>query len=134
MSATPAYGLRTDYKVAHNLKLIRKRRDSNPMLGRDLSSTGGRVSDNSRTIAATIVGAVIGGIAGYLFFTENGKELRRQFEPALDDLTRELNSFRSTFEKAAGVATEGWKVLNEALGEGGGRNLRYSNPHQTSPF
>ena len=92
------------------------------------------MSDNSRTMAATIVGAVIGGIAGYLFFTDTGKELRRQFEPALDNISRELNSFRSTFEKAAGVATEGWKVLNEALGEGGDRMPRYSNPHQTSPF
>jgi len=92
------------------------------------------VSENSRAMAATVVGAVIGGIAGYLFFTENGKELRRQFEPALEDISRELNSFRSTFEKAAGVATEGWKVLNEALGEDGERMSRYSNPRQTSPF
>jgi gas vesicle protein len=92
------------------------------------------VSDNPRTMAATIVGAVIGGIAGYLFFTENGKELRRQFEPALEDISRELNSFRSAFQKAAGVATEGWKVLNEALGEGDERISRYSNPRQTSPF
>ena len=92
------------------------------------------MSDNSRAMAATIVGAVVGGIAGYLFFTDNGKELRRQVEPALEDIARELNSFRSTFEKAAGVATEGWRVLNEALGESGDRMSRYSTPHQSSPF
>jgi gas vesicle protein len=90
--------------------------------------------DNSRAVAATIVGAVIGGMAGYLFFTQHGRSLRRQIEPALDDLARELMSFRSTVQKAAGVANEGWKLLNETLGEGGRQQPRYAGPHQTSPF
>ena len=92
------------------------------------------MTDNSRAMTATIVGAVVGGMAGYLFFTESGRALRRQVEPALDDVIRELNSFRSTVEKAAGVATEGWKALSEALGEGTERLPRYANPHQSSPF
>ena len=92
------------------------------------------MTDNSRAMAATVVGAVVGGIAGYLFFTEGGKTLRRQMEPALEDIVRELDSFRITVEKAAGVATEGWRVLNEALGEGAERLPRYVNPHQSSPF
>jgi gas vesicle protein len=90
------------------------------------------VIDNSRAITATMVGAVIGGAAGYLFFTEHGKSLRRQIEPALEDLMRELNSFRSTLQKAAGVANEGWRLLNDALGED--QRQRYPSPHQTSPF
>ena len=90
--------------------------------------------DNSRAVAASLVGAVIGGVAGYLFFTEHGRWLRRQLEPALDDFARELNSFRATVHKAAGVANEGWKLLNEALGEGGQQPPRYAAPHQTSPF
>src|SRR5690349_5866878 len=45
-----------------------------------------RVRDNSRAIAATMVGAVVGGMAGYLFFTEHGRFLRRQIEPALEDI------------------------------------------------
>ena len=90
--------------------------------------------DNSRAIAATILGAVIGGVAGYLFFTEHGRTLRRQIEPALDDFARELISFRSTVQKAAGVANEGWKLLNDALGESGQQPPRYAGTHQTSPF
>jgi gas vesicle protein len=89
--------------------------------------------DNSRAVAATLVGAVIGGVAGYLFFTDHGRSVRRQFEPALDDFARELMSFRSTVQKAAGVANEGWKLLNEALGEGG-QSPRYAGPRQSSPF
>jgi hypothetical protein len=91
--------------------------------------------DNSRAVAATLVGAVIGGMAGYLFFTEHGRWLRRQLEPALEDFSRELMSFRSTVQKAAGVANEGWKLLNDALGEGGQPPPpRYAAPRQSSPF
>jgi gas vesicle protein len=90
--------------------------------------------NNSRAVAATVVGAVIGGLAGYLFFTERGRAMRREFEPALDEFARELMSFRATVQKAAGVANEGWKLLNEALGEGGRQPPRYAAPHQTSPF
>jgi hypothetical protein len=90
--------------------------------------------DNTRAIAATMVGAVLGGLAGYLFFTEHGRSVRRQIEPALDDLAKELMSFRATVQKAAAVATDGWKLLNEALGEGAQQApLRYPGG-QTSPF
>ena len=92
------------------------------------------MADNSRAVAATIAGAVIGGLAGYLFFTERGRTIRRSIEPALEDIARELNSFRGTVQKAAGVANEGWKLLNEALGESTQQPPRYPSTHQTSPF
>jgi len=57
---------------------------------------------------------------------------RGQMEPALEDITRELNSFRSTVQKAAGVANEGWRLLNDAIGEN--TAPRYPGAHQTSPF
>ncbi len=87
---------------------------------------------NSRVMAATLVGAVVGGVAGYLFFTDHGRSVRRQIEPVLDDFARELISFRTTVQKATGVASEGWKLLNEALGETG-PPPRYPG-RQTSPF
>ena len=89
--------------------------------------------DNSRAIAATIFGAIIGGAAGYLFFTEEGRRVRRQIEPALDDFARELMSFRATLQKATGVASEGWKLLNDTLGEAGPQTPRYPGG-QTAPF
>ena len=90
---------------------------------------------NSRAMAAAIVGAVVGGVAGYLFLTDDGRRLRRQLEPALEDFARELNSFRSTIAKAAGVASEGWQLLNDAMGESGqATQSRYPSARQTSPF
>ena len=88
--------------------------------------------NNSRELAATLVGAVIGGMAGYLFFTDRGRSMRRQIEPALDDFTRELMSFRTTVQKATGVASEGWKLLNEALGDP--ETAPKFPGRQTSPF
>jgi gas vesicle protein len=90
--------------------------------------------NNPQAVAATVVGAVIGGVAGYLFFTDHGRSVRRQIEPALEDFSRELLSFRQTVQKAAGVANEGWKLLNEALGESGQQPPRYAGTSQTSPF
>jgi gas vesicle protein len=87
---------------------------------------------DNRTVAATIVGGIVGALAGYLLFTDRGRALRRQLEPALEDFARELNQFRGTVMKAAGVAGEGWRLLNETLGER--EPHRYPTPHQTSPF
>ena len=91
------------------------------------------MNDNSRAIAAAVAGAIIGGMAGYMFFTEEGRRVRRAIEPALDDFARELSSFRTTLQKAAGVATEGWKLLNDTLGEAG-QPRRFPSPHQSAPF
>ena len=88
--------------------------------------------NNSREIRATLVGAVIGGIAGFLFFTDRGRSIRRQFEPALEDFSRELMSFRATVQKAVGVASEGWNLLNDALGEN--EPAPRFPGRQTSPF
>ena len=55
--------------------------------------------NSSRGVVAFAIGGVVGDVAAYLFFTDEGKALRRQFEPALDDFTRELSNFRSSIEK-----------------------------------
>jgi gas vesicle protein len=89
---------------------------------------------NSREMAATIVGAVIGGVAGYLFFTERGRRVRRQIEPALEDFSRQLISVRHAIQEAAGVANEGWQLLNDTLGAGGKPPARYPRGGQMSPF
>ena len=89
--------------------------------------------NNSRALAATIAGAVIGAVVGYLFFTERGRRVRRQIEPALDDFSRELLSFRTSVQNAAQVANEGWKLWKETLGEGGNSPARRSSG-QTSRF
>lgn len=92
------------------------------------------MTDKSQALAATFLGAVLGGAAGYLLFTDRGRSLRRQMEGAIEDIARELNSFSITAQKAAGVASEGWKILNDTLGEVGTQPPRYPGARQTAPF
>ena len=75
------------------------------------------MTENSQAMAATMYRRGGRRHRRLSVLHRHGRELRRQLEPALDDFARELNSFRGTVDKAAGVASEGWKLLNEAIGE-----------------
>jgi hypothetical protein len=76
------------------------------------------VDDRSRVLAATVVGAVAGGIWGWLYLTANGRRVRTQIEPKLDDFMRELANVRNTVAKARSAADEGWRSLNDIAGSG----------------
>ena len=89
----------------------------------------------STGLATTLLGAAVGGFVAYLCFTENGRQLRRRLEPALEGLMDELGGLRSMLQKAVGVASEGWNVVNDVVAESDRRLGRHStNPHQTYPF
>lgn len=72
---------------------------------------------------ASVLGAVIGGLWGWLYLTENGRRIRDQIEPKLDDFINEIGRVRGTVDKARTAANEGWRSLNEVAGatQGGGR-------------
>ena len=76
------------------------------------------MSDHSRAVTAAILGAVGGGVAAYLLFTDRGRALRRELEHAIEGTAAELNSLRGAVQKTAGLAIDGWKLLTEAVGEG----------------
>jgi len=77
------------------------------------------VDERSRVLMATILGAIAGGVGGWLYMTENGRRVRDQIEPKLDDFVNELTRLRGTVEKARGAANEGWRSLNDMAGGGG---------------
>jgi hypothetical protein len=81
----------------------------------------GNVDERSRVLLATCLGAVVGGVWGWLYMTENGRTVRDQIEPKLDDLMHELTRVRGTVEKARSVASEGWRSLNDVTGAAQGR-------------
>lgn len=71
------------------------------------------MEERSRVLLATLLGAVSGGVWGWLYLTEKGRGVRSQIEPKLDDFIRELHNVRGTVEKARTAANEGWRSLNE---------------------
>jgi len=90
------------------------------------------VSERAQIVAASIVGAVIGGLAGYLFLTESGRTLRRQIEPGLEEAARELSRVTGTMLGAAGAAREGWKIVRDAIDRADFN--RFPGSGQSSPF
>ena len=79
------------------------------------------MDERSRVLMATLIGAVAGGVWGWLYLTENGRRIRDQIEPKLDDFMNELTRVRGTVDKARTAANEGWRSLNEVAGAQGGR-------------
>jgi gas vesicle protein len=71
------------------------------------------VNQSRAVITGTIVGALIGGAATYLFFTDAGKRIRDRLEPTVDDLRREFSRFQKTIEKLGEMANDGLRVVNE---------------------
>ncbi len=97
------------------------------------------MSEQSRIVLASLAGAVIGGLAGYMYLTENGRRFRDQIEPRLDQFVGEIRRLRTTVSKAQAAANEGWRSLNELIGEhprGGERGGEWSGgqKRQASSF
>jgi hypothetical protein len=74
------------------------------------------MADPTRAIAASVTGAVIGGIAGYLLMTEHGRTARRQLEQTFLDLSRELHDLRRLVEETATVLVETWATVRTVGG------------------
>ena len=74
------------------------------------------MDERSRVLTATVLGAIAGGVWGWLYLTQQGRRVRSQIEPKLDDFMRELHHVRGTVEKARTAANESWRSLNEMAG------------------
>ena len=53
-----------------------------------------------------LAGAIAGGAAGYLLFTEDGRRLREDLEPKLMDLMGEIDKARSLLDSSAGTRAD----------------------------
>lgn len=90
------------------------------------------MTEKTSSVIGAAVGAAIGACIGYMFCTDRGRAFRRELEPLLDEFADELNNFRGTAVKAANVANQGWRLVNETFGTAG--SGRFADPHQTTPF
>ena len=79
------------------------------------------MDERSRVLISACLGAVAGGVWGYLYLTESGRNLREQIEPRLDDLIGEMTRVRGTVDKARSAANEGWRSLSDITSGQGGR-------------
>jgi gas vesicle protein len=73
------------------------------------------VDDRGRIAMAIGLGALVGGVAGYLLFTERGKQMRDELEPRLNDVMGEIDRLRQTFESTRTAVAEGWRSFNQLM-------------------
>jgi hypothetical protein len=83
------------------------------------------VEDRARVLMSACFGALIGGVAGYLFLTEDGRRVRERLEPGMEDVLREMRHLRSAVEKARLAAAEGVMTVQD---------LRRSVAPKADPF
>ena len=73
------------------------------------------MDERTQVLVATLLGAVVGGVVGTLYFTERGRNVRDQLEPLLDNIIAELQRTQQTVEKAREVTVEGRRTLDDLL-------------------
>ena len=71
--------------------------------------------DRSRVLAAAGVGAVVGGLWGWLYLTKSGCQARDQIEPTIDRIIDELKEARATGDKAKTVIDDGRRLLADVM-------------------
>jgi gas vesicle protein len=89
------------------------------------------VNERTVVICSGLIGAALGALAGYLFLTESGRQLRRDLEPRLDDLARDFVALQGSVSRATDAAQQGWRAINEATG---GRRQGWTDADQTAPY
>jgi hypothetical protein len=71
------------------------------------------VDDRSRVFLSACLGAVVGGLAGYLYLTDDGRRVRERLEPGMDELLREMRRLRGAVDSARLAAQEGWAAVED---------------------
>lgn len=73
------------------------------------------MDDRGRIAMAIGLGALVGGVAGYLLLTERGRQMRDELEPRLNEVLGEVDKLRQTFESTRTAVSEGWRSFNTLM-------------------
>jgi gas vesicle protein len=76
------------------------------------------MDDRARIALGMGIGAVLGGFAGFLLFTDRGRAFRQELEPQLEQLFGEAQRLTTAFDKTRRAVKDGLSTLQQ---EGAGR-------------
>jgi gas vesicle protein len=71
------------------------------------------VTDRTKIMVSALAGALGGAVAGYLFLTKDGEELREQVGPGLEDVIGRLQDLQASVQHARGVADQSWSAIRD---------------------
>ena len=77
--------------------------------------------DKTAVVIGLVAGAALGGAAGWLFLTEEGRRFRTRLEPLVQDLADGALRLRDTAVRAERAASESWRTLREVSARPPGR-------------
>ena len=93
------------------------------------------MNDRSRVFLSACLGALVGGLAGYLYMTEDGRRVREGLEPGMDEMVREMRRLRGAVSSARSAAHEGWAVIEELRRGTSDQSDQWSGPvRPPTPF
>lgn len=75
------------------------------------------MDDRGRIALSIGLGALLGGVAGFLVFTRRGREIREELAPKLDELMNEVDNLRTTFDRARIAVADGMKTFNQLVAD-----------------
>lgn len=77
------------------------------------------MTDRTKIMVSALAGALGGAVAGYLFLTKNGEELREQVGPGLEDVIGRLQDLQASVQHARGVADQSWSAIRDITRDSG---------------
>jgi len=78
------------------------------------------VDERTQVFLTTVLGAAVGGVFGWLYMTERGRQVRVRLEPFFDNVIDEIHQAQHTVDKARLAANEGRLALDDVLRPAGG--------------
>ena len=73
------------------------------------------MDERTQVFMTTVLGAVVGGVFGWLYLTERGRRVRVQLEPFFDTVIDEIHQTQQTVDKARLAANEGRRAIDDVL-------------------
>jgi hypothetical protein len=64
-------------------------------------------------LLSACLGALAGGVAGYLFLTDEGRRVRERLAPGMDDVVQEVRRLRSALDSARLATREGMAAIED---------------------
>ena len=88
---------------------------------------GFTMEDRARIVVSMLMGAALGGFAGFVLFTQRGQAFRRELEPQLEDLFGEAQRLTAAFDKTRRAVKDGLAGLQPEGADGKPANPDWSH-------